>query len=411
MRALLGRVFPDVSGDVLMVFTHNVDTFTNPFLVRFFEETKARNIRVLLFSPFWDKNFAPKNSNMELIEFPVTLKRLLYNAIKSPMSYWRTFILTIRNRSAVVIGIDPGGFVRAARVGRYWKARLGYFSFEIVFQKESSPSRMNRIKKAEISYSACADFVVIQDARRRALLEQEGRFSSECKFFQIPVAPSGITPNSVNGKKKRRKELSLPVDRILMIHSGDVAAWTGIDRLLDLIESGRNDNYWLVVHSKRRLTETDTYRKRIEYLQSRGRPVSLHNQPYTNNDDYFQFLSAFDIGIALYFPNDFEGEYVSGLNIEEIGLSSGKFNTYMMLGIPSIVRANGIFPSLREEYDFGGTISDVSDLMSAADEIVSKYDTKRDNCLRLYDEVLRPDERVKGLVDEIVEYSQAVKSP
>lgn len=388
----------------LALFTPNADTFANPFLTRFIEESQARNVHILLLCPVAAVDIPSHIHNVTVVPFPAWLKQWLLNPLQSLNLYCRAVWLIIRLGCRVLIGVDPRGLVAAGRMNRYMRAKLGYFSFEIFLLKECAGlARVRRRKNAERSCSKGVQFAVVQDTRRLGLLKGENRFPETCSFFLIPVAPrkTAVTCD----KYDVRNEFDLPAHKKLIIHSGTVDRWTGIDKLLELVESGWDSAFWLVIHSRSALPENNTYKVRIKALQSRGGHVSLRDTPFKETRHYYRFLSAFDIGLALYFPNasdyaDRNGHdiYV-GTNIEEIGLSSGKFSTYMMLGIPTITTRNGIFPDLQRTFDFGATIPEVRNLFPAASTIMQNYDLKRRNAARLYDDVLRAEETFEGLME------------
>ncbi len=390
----------------IALFTPNTDTFANPFLTRFVEESQARNVHILLLSPVATVDIPSHIRNVTVILFPAWLKQWLLNPLRSLVLYCRAVRLIMRLGCHVVIGVDPRGLVAAGRMNRYVKAKLGYFSFEIFLLKECAAlPRVKRRKNAEKFYSKRVQFAVIQDIRRLELLKGENRFSETCSFFLIPVAPRKCALSW--DKYRVRNEFGLPANKKLIVHSGTVDRWTGIDKLLDLVESGWDGDYWLVVHSRFSMAETNTLKTRIKALQSKGYQVTLRDTPFNETDDYYRFLSAFDIGLALYFPHtsvyaDRNGHDVyTGTNIEEIGLASGKFATYMMLGIPAITTANGIFPDLQRTFDFGAAIPDTTALLPAASVITRDYDAKRQNALRLYDDVLRADDSFEKLMEHI----------
>jgi len=71
--------------------------------------------------------------------------------------------------------------------------------------------------------------------------------------------------------------------------------------------------------------------------------------------------------------------------MQEIGLSSGKFSMYMMLGLPTIVTACKTYNELIKKYKFGAVIEDVKELKSVVGGEYAKEDVER-----LYNEVLTP---------------------
>ncbi|MBP9192726.1 MAG: hypothetical protein KBF96_09265, partial [Ignavibacteria bacterium] len=108
------------------------------------------------------------------------------------------------------------------------------------------------------------------------------------------------------------------------------------------------------------------------------------------------------IGLAVYFPN-YEDSF-SGKNVEEIGLSSGKFSTYIMLGKPTITTSNKIYNYLNEKYNYGYIIDTAEDIKEGIVNIKSEYDMKVSGCKKLFKEVLDPEMKINNLLKEIGSY-------
>ena len=77
-----------------------------------------------------------------------------------------------------------------------------------------------------------------------------------------------------------------------------------------------------------------------------------------------------------------------GKNIEYIGLSSGKFSTYMMLGLPTIARNIEPYISLNTKYSFGALIDSPRDIDTAIVFILNNYDRLSSNSRLLYNSEL-----------------------
>ena len=90
-------------------------------------------------------------------------------------------------------------------------------------------------------------------------------------------------------------------------------------------------------------------------------------------------------------------------NTSIMGLSSGKFATYMMLGMPAITLNHGLFANLNSEYGFGYVMNDPTELPLALEHIQANYEQCSAGALRLYRERLCPTEGVKRLCDYLCE--------
>jgi hypothetical protein len=132
--------------------------------------------------------------------------------------------------------------------------------------------------------------------------------------------------------------------------------------------------------------------------------ITFHNKPFYHTKDYNAFLSCCQIGLAIYIPNTID--FFAGKNIIEIGLSSGKFSTYMMLGLPTVTTSNSIYKELNEIYDFGETIKNIEELPDKLNKIKSNYATKLKGCSEIFKNELDPSSRIDLLMDQIEEYSK-----
>ena len=110
-------------------------------------------------------------------------------------------------------------------------------------------------------------------------------------------------------------------------------------------------------------------------------------------------FNFFQNAIATYFPNNLD--IFAGKNLEAIGLSSGKFSSYMMLGIPTITTNHFIYRFLNNKYKFGEIINTISELPDALNKVRTGIKEKSESCKRLYDEVLNPEMKIELLIDRI----------
>ena len=216
-------------------------------------------------------------------------------------------------------------------------------------------------------------------------------------FLHIPVSPKPI--DYIPGGYDIYTDLNIPKDKKIIIYSGTLMAWSGVNELLDLLPEKLRSDFWIVIHSHHKLSDNDEYKIKMQRMSDKNYNVSFHNKPFYDNKDYFNFLSACHIGIATYFPNNVD--IFAGKNIQEIGLSSGKFSTYMMIGLPTITTPNTIYKELNSKYNFGETIERPEHIPSASEKILSDYKVKSENCKELYAKELNPVSKINQLMNYI----------
>lgn len=383
----------------IFVFTYNIDTFTNPTLLAFFEEALNRGHSVSVFMPKQVMGVPDNLKELKLFTlhinsglFPKCRVEIL-NVLKSTWCVVKNWRAT-KNR--IVIAVDPNGLCIASRFLKILNScAFGYFSFEIIFRDETKEKHFIDLKQNEVNSSKRIDFCIIQDEKREELLKQENQISDRCRFFQVPVAPQI--------KHQFSPMLKANHGRYRIVSSGSMAVWSGVDAVLGCMNSQWNQDFCVEFHSRFKLLKDHTYRQKIEKMSRDGLPVSLHDEPFLEENEYHTYLNMFDIGLALYFPYKIKDDIYTGKNIDFIGLSSGKFSTYMMLGIPTITMFNPVYQSLNNEFRFGYVMQSINELPYALAVVSKNYTEYKKGCLRLYEARLNPQVTLNSLFEYIKE--------
>jgi hypothetical protein len=384
----------------IAILTPKTDTFSNPTLTLLIERLIEENYTILFYGS--EQMMVPEEFKSKLNYYPLPFR--FYEFQKNPKSVKKIIKqylalyknLKFKNKTDTVICVDPMGFVIAGRLRRMINVRLIYASFEIFFKEEFKSDPKKIIKDLEIKYSKYADLVLIQDERREKLLKETNNFRDSVKFIHIPVSPKQI---SISRKSNLRSELSIPEDKTIVVYSGTLMKWSGINEILDLFNDKWNPDFWLVIHSHNTPHEGDEFWEKINCLISKNKNISFHSKPFNNFKDYAEFLSGCDIGIATYFPDS--DDVFAGKNIEEIGLASGKFSSYMMIGIPTITTQNSMYKELNNKYNFGETIKEVAQIPEALIKIKSEHEKKVAGCKEIYAKVLNPETGIQSLMNYI----------
>lgn len=384
----------------IAILTPKVDTFSNPTLTLLIEKLLESGYKILFFG--YEQIFIPDDIKDKLNFYHLPFHfykfyRRPYDVVKLVKQYYKLYrILKIENNVKTLICVDPMGLVIAGRIRRLVNLRVIYTSFEIFFEDEFFIESKKVLKKLEIKYSKKVELVVIQDKDREKLLKDANKFKEKTKFLNIPVSPKPLTilPDNYD----IYLDLKIPKDKKIIVYSGTLQEWSGINGILNLLQNGWNSDLWLLVHSHSVLDFNDELLQKIDLLKMQNRNITFHNKPFNDFNDYAKFLSRCHVGIATYFPNTVD--IFAGKNIEEIGLSSGKFATYMMLGIPTITTANSIFKKLNSRYKFGETIKLIEEIPLALSRIFDNYNKRTIACRDLYENELNP---VSG-IDNLVQY-------
>jgi len=386
----------------IAIVTPKIDTFSNPTLILLIEKLLAEGYKILFFG--FEQLFIPEELKDKLIfcGFPFNF----YKSGKSPKNiakilkqYYQVYkVLKIENKVKTIICVDPMGLVIAGRIKKLINVKIIYASFEIFFEEEFHIQKKKILKKLERKYSRKVDLVIIQDGRREKLLRQVNDFKDDTRFLHIPVSPKQMDISSTG--YDIYKEMNIPRDKRIVVYSGTLQDWSGIHELINLFQDIWNNDFWLVLHTHHIMEDKDELKIKIDNLKKSNCNISCHNKPFYNYNEYIEFLSKCHIGIATYFPNT--TDVFAGKNIEEIGLSSGKFSTYMMLGIPTITTSNSIYKELNNKYRFGETIDIMNELPQALIRIENDFDAKVKACKSLFKNELEPESRISNLINYIV---------
>lgn len=385
----------------IAIVTPKIDTFSNPTMTILFEKLLERNYKILFYG--FEQMFIPKDiyPKIEHLGLPFNFyrnKKNINSLVKLSKQYYDLFRkFRIKNKVSVLICVDPMGLVIAGRIKKLLNVKIVYASFEIFFRDEFFFHKKKILKELEIKYSEDVNLVIVQDERREKLLRSADNFQNGTKFLRIPVSPKMV--NAKRSNYDIYKELNIPRGKKIVVYSGTLQNWSGINEITNLFPEKWNDEFWLVVHSHHKVNPEDDIGRKIRWLIGEGMPITLHDQAFYEFEDYCEFLLSCRIGIASYVPNTLD--IFAGKNLEAIGLSSGKFSTYMMLGIPTVATSSITYDELNIEYNFGEVVKKIDEIPNALKKIEKDYEVKAAGCLKLYNEILKPDDRIENLLNEI----------
>ena len=263
------------------------------------------------------------------------------------------------------VGVDPEGLVEAEEWGKALDVPYVYWSLEFLVAAELRSPRLKRLKCREVRASRGAEFTIVQDNARGAVLAAENA---------IPAERLVYVPNSAAGQARRQKayvaheKLGIGREAFVAICAGTIAPWCMSEDLV-LASRAWPDNVVLVLHSRFDM-DGDGYVQRV--LTAAGeRHVRLSEGPLSLQD-YRSLIDSADVGIALYRSQDSE-RYLQS-NLTTLGLSSGKVSAYLQAGLPVVVSRMKGPTELVERYACGAVVDEPTDVLSALTRIASDYD-------------------------------------
>ena len=372
---------------LIAVVTPNTDTFTNPTMTTLFHLLAEKGVAVYLFGPEQQPACPDNIGNVTLVRS----KFMLY-LFRNPSKYkehWKSYFEVRRiireKRIKTLLAVDPLGLIIGGRIKRIFrmKVHLSYLSFEIFFKNELSGYYL-KMKEKEISYSQYIDSLLTQDTRRKELLLEENNISiSDNQIALVPVSPLKI---DVKDKPDLHLKFGIPKEKKLAVYSGSVGEWCGTKAIIEAYDKGYwNQDFHLIFHTRKSIDEGNEFYTGLKRLDDDvSIPFTLHPHPFDSFEALSGFLSGFDVALALYYPNNQNPYY--GMNMKEIGLSSGKFSTYMMLGLPTIVTPCKVYEELIKEYKFGALLNNIKEFK----DVLTDSNFSKENALNLYENLLTP---------------------
>jgi len=296
-----------------------------------------------------------------------------------------SYFLQFKQRYNLIIGIDPYGIIFANELAAINKIPLGFISYEIFFKHEVS----SWLKKLEIEACKNVSFAISQDHLRKELLSEENCINQD-KIFNIPVAGRG-TRFEANDFYLHDK-YNITRDKKIAIYAGSIEKWTMADELLSSLKKWPN-NWVLFFHH--RYSDSQKLNKFI--VGKLPDNLIISEEIISSIDGMNKIIKSGEVGIALYKPT-YSNPFL-GKNIEFMGLSSGKLNTYLQHGLPVIVNKIGIMSDYVKNNNLGQVINNVEDISDAL-KLIDRS-TMKNNCLSFYENVISTDGFKKILLDTI----------
>jgi hypothetical protein len=275
----------------------------------------------------------------------------------------RDAIVERPERYVCVIGVDPHGLALAHTLAR--GAPLGYYSLELLLSYELNTPSDSQLKARERELSRQAAFVVVQDEARGRLLADDNAIPWQ-RVLLVPNAPPG--PARRQPSRFWHTRFGLATDARVVIHSGSLGDWTGIEDIVDA--TGGWPSPWVLVIHTRYDAESSSY---VEGLRRRVPPgrvwFSLKPVP---RQDYDALIDGADVGLAFYVSS--EASSFTQRNIQTIGLSSGKLAYYLRAGLPVIVNGEASIAASIDAAGCGVAVTDADGIAPALARIAGEYD-------------------------------------
>lgn len=267
----------------------------------------------------------------------------------------------------LIIGIDRQGIIEAYYLSRFFLVPYCLFSFEIMFESETS----RRYKTLERYASKNCSLWIVQDQVRANKLAEQNRLRIGNSFL-LPIGARGLGKHS---KNRLRDRLNIPKEKRVAIALGSISRWTMIEDIIASLVDWPNE-WALIVHDRYGATWDSLNKLGIDWNRFLGKSLFVSEQASDIVDDMGQILAGVELGIALYQPINDDPNL--GNNLRFIGKSSGKIATYLRYSIPVITNEIGEMASDIRKYKLGAVVEKASMLPNILKEF--NYCCFANNC-------------------------------
>ena len=273
-----------------------------------------------------------------------------------------------RRKYDLIIGVDRESIIQASIFSKITKTPYALLSYEIFFEDETGA----KFKQKERQACQNIAFAIVQDELRREHLCEQNHIPKE-KVMLMPVA-AGVAKSHSN-TYFLHDHLHIPRDKKILLYAGSIDGWSGFPALLYILESMLPDDWVFVIHFKC----PGIAQSKPNFELSKIYFSEVYLPTYR---DFSKLLYSADLGLVCYYP-DFMDVY-RGKNIGYIGLSSGKFNTYLQHGLPVLAIYPSYLANLTQQYKLGIGTTDLRKI----DLTSFKKEEYEQNCLKFFDEIL-----------------------
>lgn len=289
----------------------------------------------------------------------------------------------------LLMGVDPYGLVIAGIAGKLFNIPYAYFSLEIIFMNELQSKSLKILKYIERYFNRGANFSIVQDSERGALLKRENRLGDNTTLCYLP--------NTVDGEGKRiksnylREKYGISRESEIVLYSGSFHPDFMNVEIAKATQSC-DRNYVFIFHSGRQIKYEDVYIK--EFLKEVDNKRIIFDTTPLPDIEYEEMISSAEIGLALYKPT-------GSKNIYNIGLSSGKIARYLKCGLPVIVSNLPSLAQLVDEYQCGISVNTLGQLPIAIDKIISAHQFYSANAIHCFNDKYSFKKHFNGVLEQI----------
>jgi hypothetical protein len=340
------------------------NTFNNPTLKSVVDLLLDKKVHVTI---RYQLGLSPMPVLPGVLLLPVgRIQQKIKNAIFNRLCWeWLAYLyvwleqIFIYQKYDLTIGVDRQGLIEAGMLYQQVKTPYVFFSFEIMFESETS----KHFKSTEKNMAQHVKQWFVQDEIRALHLQKENGLNPANKTL-LPLASSGAAEKH---GERLRDLLGVPVNRKVAIAIGSISDWSMVCEIVSSVLKWPED-WVLIIHDRYGQTETELAKLGCNLnVVPKGR-IFLSSHACMQVDNMSNVLAGISAGLALYRPN-YKGPY-TGENLKYLGLASGKISTYLRYGVPPVMNDIGQYSSLAKTHQFGLVAEDADGIGTLLESLI-----------------------------------------
>lgn len=328
------------------------NTFNNPTLKSVVDLFRDKNVHLTI---RYQLGLSPMPVSPGILLLPIgKIQQKVKNVVFNRLCWeWLAYLyvsleqIFVYKKYDLIVGVDRQGLIEAGMLYRLVKTPFVFFSFEIMFESETS----KHFKSIEKKMAQYVKQWFVQDEIRAFYLQKENNLNPAIKTL-LPLASSGTAEKH---GARLRDQLGVPISRKVAIAIGSISDWSMVREIVSSVLKWPED-WVLIIHDRYGKTETELEKLGCDINDVPKGRVFLSNHSSMLVDNMSDVLAGVSAGLALYRPN-YNGPY-TGDNLRYLGLASGKISTYLRYGVTPVMNDIGQYSSLAKIHGFGLIVED-----------------------------------------------------
>lgn len=305
------------------------------------------------------------------VDHPLKGIRVITMKLTSIKGYLRALIRKIRQYD-LIIAYNSKELIISSILGKILRIPYIYFCLEIIGFDEIKTLKSKINKYIEIFLNKGANITIVHDEIRKDFISKLHGLNPN-NILCVPNSDIGVV------RKKTtylRDKFEISEDKIIVLFTGGIELWAIDHNMINAVRNWDNSKV-LVMHGWSRDNYVNQLIPLIDEINKIEKKIYLSLNTL-KKDDYDQLIASADVALSWY-------KRELSLNVENVGLSSGKFSAYLRCGIPVIVPSYlKSLCDIVDKYNIGISADNEYTIDGAVTKIMDNYNVYRKNAFDFY---------------------------